>query len=225
MRSIEAPIGRTTYLENGARVLTNVVDIRGSISPPGKVADHEARHSFVGLSKLKRATIKPGPGYLGLTELSEFDATAAAASHANEGNADDIRKIKAAGHDVGSATSAAKDRMSGNEDIIYEIASRLEEKKELSGDKIRSIAKQVERRRKFDVVEVSVISPDGSKNEFQTEIEKKGTVVLVNFGNSDLSRDKSKQESQSGTEDDGVVVQVDFTNKKLVDAEDSQLAA
>ena len=79
----------------------------------GGTARHEARHAVAAEANGTRvvfASIIPGPGYLGITQLSAFDAIAAAAPHAHgdSGTGHDVSIIEHAGESVGAAGAAAK---------------------------------------------------------------------------------------------------------------------
>jgi len=121
MSSPEARIG-VQFIE-GFKVTVKPVESTKII--PGSVANHEAKHIVAAITNgtgVKKATIVPGEGCLGLTELTRPDAIAAAAPHATgcDGTGHDVFIIGLMGHDVNAVSNAARE-------IIQIIQKRLKQ--------------------------------------------------------------------------------------------------
>ena len=142
---------------------------------PGSVAIHEAQHIVAG-SSTKRATITPGPGYLGMTEFNKFSPIGAIAPYAfgSEGAGYDVWLLRQLGYDIGSLARVARRRLYGREDEIYAVASLLQERRTISGHEAE-VAMYEATRPRFDEVEIE--TPWGEqftitvRNEQNTQIE------------------------------------------------------
>lgn len=112
---------------------------------PGKTALHEAWHVVPDPRNVRRATNRPGAGYLGLTELYTFDSIAAAGPHAmgDDGTGHDLRLIGIHGHDAGSAASAARSMLAYLDEETQAVARAIESKGEISGFEAEEIMEQV----------------------------------------------------------------------------------
>lgn len=125
----------------------------------GSVATHEARHAVAAVmngTAVKKATIIPGPGYLGLTELSRPDPIAAAAPHAtgSNGTDHDIAIVGFMGYDVSAAANAARKIIDQNHEEVAAVASLLEERQTVNGQEIQETIKNVAREREMARVTV-----------------------------------------------------------------------
>lgn len=140
----------------------------------GRVARHEAIHAVLAEvtgTSVRSVTIRPGPGYLGLTELSGFNAIAAAGPEADgcDGTEYDMSII---GVGTSAAVSAAKSTIPENEDAIGEVACDLEQKGSMSGGEVRDAMKKGKDREGEFLVHL--ITPDGQEHTiFKKGSEKK----------------------------------------------------
>lgn len=165
---IVVPFRRKMILENGCEVISFERKRKELRKKPSNTAVHEAKHAGVAEKRkpgsVKMASIVPGPGYLGITEMHSMDAVAAAAPHAHgmSGTGFDVHIIGQMGADVHAAGAAARVIMSANEDETDEIAYALEEKKTMSGSEIRWAMQNIDLRNE---VVVFIFSPEGKKEE------------------------------------------------------------
>ncbi|HVF68958.1 MAG TPA: hypothetical protein VNA13_00150, partial [Xanthomonadales bacterium] len=145
----------TKYLKSGTRISAYFAE-KKQLKTPSDTAQHEAKHAVVAIltnTGVESATIIPGPGYLGLTKLSGFNAAAAAAdADGHGGTGHDLFIISASGHDVGSARSVARSVISSNRDEAEATASLIEERGIVSGIEIDQTIKEVRSKRGLDEV-------------------------------------------------------------------------
>jgi hypothetical protein len=160
------PIGETVRADGSIVV---VEKRRGSRRGPrgGSTARHEARHAVAAIANgtgVVYATIIPGPGYRGLTQLSGFDAVAAAAPHAHgdDGTGHDVSIIERAGHSVGAAGSAAKSILAERHEHVEAVASALQTEGSLSGSRIREIMSDID---KGPEIIIKIFFPNAKKFE------------------------------------------------------------
>lgn len=142
-QAVHVPFNRTTYLEDGSKVVAYRQKKQERRRTPGTTARHEIRHAFVAEKRnpgsLRRASIVPGPGYLGITEISKMDPAAAAAAHAEgmSGTSWDMHIVRSMGETPQSACATARAVMSGYEEEMDDLAAILEERKTMTGSEIR----------------------------------------------------------------------------------------
>lgn len=163
---------------NGFRVEAHALHRRKPT--PSETAYHEAEHSVVAEKNgtfVKRATIVPGPGYGGLTEMTRPDPIAAAAPHAQgrSGTSYDVFIIGLMGVSVGSAASAAQSILRGNQEHVEAVASELEDKRTLSGEEIRQVMTDVEKGKE---VVVFIRSPKGEEQRISERSRHKAPVEI-----------------------------------------------
>lgn len=150
---------------------------------PGSTAVHEATHAVAAIANgtsVKKATIEPGPGYLGLTELSRFDPIAAAAPHADgcSGTGHDVHIVAMMGIDVRAASSAALGVVGQNRQEIGAVASLLEEKKTITGSDIEASIREVgEKKKGHEKAIVFIKAADGSERSLKTDMH--GGIVMI----------------------------------------------
>jgi hypothetical protein len=130
--------GRTEYF-NGFKLSIEVPQLEKRVRPGG-TATHEAMHVVGALGNgtgVKSATIVPGVGYSGLTELSRADAVAAMAPHSMgaSGTGYDVYIAGLMGN-AGSAESAARGIINANLDKVEAVATVLEEKRTINSSDI-----------------------------------------------------------------------------------------
>jgi len=127
---------------------------------------------------VRKATRIPGPGYLGLTELSRPDPIAAAGPHAtgSHGTAHDVFIIGFMGHDVHSASSIARNIIENNIEKIEAVGSLIEEKQTVTGNEIQEAMNSVDR--KEEKVKVIIKSQDGGEQQTEELASQKGVVVF-----------------------------------------------
>ena len=173
-------LNESTYV-NGFHI--HVEADKKPLITPGSTAVHEATHAVAAIANgtsVKKATIIPGPGYLGMTELSRFDAIAAAAPHADgcSGTGHDMHIVAMMGHDKGSAASAALGVVGQNRQEISAVASLLEEKKTISGSDIDHTIREVSQKKNGqEKATIHIKAPDGSEQTLQAEAQN-STIML-----------------------------------------------
>lgn len=147
---LRIPVGQT--FEFGGSSIEVTSNLLSRNTNPSDTATHEATHAVVARAHgtgVKKASVIPGPGYLGITELSNFDAVAAIAPHAmgHDGTGWDVYITQAQGHGVDTAGSVARGYVHAEKEVITEVAAHLDNKGTLSGyeiDAIRNDVKQGE---------------------------------------------------------------------------------
>ena len=168
MRSPEAMISidQTQYINN-FRVSVKRDGPEPIHTPIGNTAMHEAKHIVAAVhngTHVRRATISPGPGYLGLTELSRPDAVAAAAPHATgcSGTGHDVHIVGAMGHDLDSVSSIARSIIANNAEQVHAVASALEAKRTIGGYDVQEAMDGVRNKKKSsEKATLFVKAPDG----------------------------------------------------------------
>jgi hypothetical protein len=178
-------INETRYINNGYRISAEPQSTNVRKVVPSDTAHHEATH-IVAAEKngtsVVRATIIPGPGYLGLTELSRPDATAALAPDAtgHKGTGYDVRVAEVITNgNIGPASNAARGIIYSNMEKVEAVASILEEKKIMGNYEIREAMDSVDKNRKEEnKATVVVKNPEGREQRF-TDVNVKNGVVMV----------------------------------------------
>ena len=184
MRSPEIAIRMNVsqILENGIRVTAvKTKEMKEPEIIPGKTANHEARHAVAARRNgtgVESATIIPGPGYLGMTKLSKFDAIAAAAAHAHgdSGTGHDLSIIRASGISESAAINGARSTLSGAEKEVYAVASLLEKKGTLSGSEIDTAMVGSEKN-ETSMASIFINMPDG--REEKRKVEASGETIMI----------------------------------------------
>lgn len=174
---LRVPVGQKVDFGNSSIEVTS--NLLSNAIHPSDTAHHEATHSVVALANgtgVKSASVIPGDGYLGITELTRFDAVAAVAPHAigHDGTGWDLYITQAQGHGVDNAASVAKSIVSGERDIIQEVAAHLDEKGSLSGGEIEAIRQDV---KKGESVTVTVKGDNNTEEVIQMRATD-GVVML-----------------------------------------------
>src|SRR5438309_2024694 len=110
LRGVELSIGTTEIAPGYKAEVTPKFDLENK--PKSETSIHETRHGVAGIkngSYVRRMSIIPGPGYLGITELDRFDAIAFMAPHAAgcDGTGHDVSVVAYMGHNPGVAAGAA----------------------------------------------------------------------------------------------------------------------
>ncbi len=195
---IPVSINKTKYLEDGTKVTTVVQPPEKQRKKAGITAKHEATHAVTAAINgrtVKKVTIIPGEGYLGLTELDKADPIAAAAPHANgfDGTGYDLFTIRASGHDVESVSSAARSITVNNSEEIHAVAVALEEKKTLDHHEVTKEISQA--RKKQDVTKVDIFIRN-SEGEIRIIKNAKGENGKLNVKNEWLIFSISKRKDE-----------------------------
>lgn len=145
---------------------------------PGRTAIHEAQHVVPNPRNIRRASIKPGPGYLGFAEAFEPDPIMAAGPHAmgSEGTSHDLKVIEYGGFDVSAVISSAREVVSKLHKEVYAVASVLQEKGEISGFEAERIMNEVAKPK----AAVEIIDPSGKVLNFvlNTDRSKRHTIII-----------------------------------------------
>lgn len=180
IKELEISIGRTEIAPGWVAVIKPVKPI--DPVTPGSTARHEAFHTVAALltgTHVIEASRIPGPGFLGRTILSEFNAISFMAAHAMGcgGTGHDVSVIAWKGHDPNSLAEAARSVLSGHEEEIYTVSSLIESRGTISGNEAKWA---------MDVVtnpeaEIDIINPLGEKRHFVTRI-KKGEGYKISIG-------------------------------------------
>jgi hypothetical protein len=175
----EVVVGSQSFLPDGSEIrskVLNPVKLNIAISD---TAHHEATHAVVGEktgTSVKIATITPGPGYGGLTELTGYNAIAAAAPHADgcDGTSYDMALVEQVSGSTSGAIDAAKATIASNREVIHGVASLLDEKGSANGTEIRDRIKRIEHGAD---IQIELITPDGEKKE-TIEHGIKGEIIM-----------------------------------------------
>lgn len=144
--SVDAPVFvRPVKMKPGSRVKVTEVKPDG-IDELNEVDIHESEHIAPDPSNVRRATVRPGRWYSGLTELYTYNAIQAAAPHANgrRGTRHDLMTLEAYGHDVNSAVAGAGQVIGRLYRKVLYIAARLHSKGEISGYEAEEAAKEAD---------------------------------------------------------------------------------
>ncbi len=184
MRSPEAMIGvdQTQYINN-FRISVSMAKLETPQVPLGDTAIHEAKHAVAAIhngTDVRSVTISPGPGYLGLTELSRPDAVAAAAPHATgcSGTGHDVHIVGAMGHDIDSVSSIARSIIANNYDQVEAVALHLEEKRTISGYDVLGAMHGVTKEKKTsEKATVFMKAPDGSERLAKVDVQNDKVMV------------------------------------------------
>ncbi|HYM65506.1 MAG TPA: hypothetical protein VES68_03425 [Candidatus Sulfotelmatobacter sp.] len=170
--------GRTQYIE-GFKINVEIVKPKNK-TIPGGTAIHEAMHVVGAIENgtgVKSATIIPGDGYLGLTELSRPDAVAAMAPHSMgaSGTGYDVYVAGLMGN-AGSSESAARGIISANMDKVEAVATVLEEKGTITTGDINEAVDEL-KSPKPKIGTLSIQSKNGEQRKERVEI--RDNIVIV----------------------------------------------
>jgi hypothetical protein len=178
MRSPEAfGVNKIEYRGN-VRVTTTAIQEQRVRA--GSTAKHEARHAVAAVingTRVRSVTIRPGPGYLGRTELANADPVAAAASYAtgrDGGEGGDEMIVFLIGNKSSEAT--ARGIILRNQEKVEAVASKIEEKETLSGGEVEAVMQQVDEQ--VENVIVTVENLDRGTRITEKTKAKKGIVVF-----------------------------------------------
>ena len=138
---------------------------------PSSTAYHEAIHTVAALltgSHVKEASRRSGPGFLGRTILSEFNAIAFIAPHAKgcSGTGYDVSVLAIMGHDPDSLASAARSVLIGHEGEVHAVASLIEINGSISGYE----AKEIMGRVNDPEAEIKITNPLGEERHFVIKV-------------------------------------------------------
>lgn len=167
---LHLPVGETSHFGDTSIEVTS--SLLSETHTPTDTARHEATHAVVALlngTGVKNASVIPGPGYLGITELTGFDPVAAAAPHAmgHDGTGWDMMLVEAMGHDAGSAANVARNFAEKNQEIIQEVASHLDNNGSLSGNRINDIVQDLQKGEKVKVTIHDAITGETTTEELR----------------------------------------------------------
>jgi ATP-dependent Zn protease len=175
-RGINIAIGRTTFLENGFRVIAQEQHPRRNKKKPGETAYHEAEHAVIEPHHVKNVSIVPGTGYNGITEMTKMSATVALGPHSRgrKGTGWDRFIASQMGVNISAAESAARAILASKEHEVEEVAYALEERKTLSGTELMAVIRSVDEGRDITVF---IKAPDGAERSI-TQKTSENTIFL-----------------------------------------------
>jgi len=191
-RSMEALVGKQERLEDGHIFEAKLASKPLSRTTPSETALHEIEHGLLG--KVRKISVVPGPGYLGMTELASYDAVAFAgpASQGRDGVGHDLNVISHMGGNEDAAIMAARIRLASISDEVKEkVAGHLQAEGTLSGARFDEA---VRRAKTGEVVDIIVTRPDGTKVTTR-ETGVKGETVIVDF--TKLLREKQAKKAEA----------------------------
>lgn len=125
MKEIEIQIGKKEYLPNGTTIESRIINPLALADSFSDTSNHEALHAVTAPTKVEFVSIIPGPGYLGVTKFSSFDAAAAAAPHAHRksGTGWDTMLIEMSGGSIEGASAETHSKLA-NKSKHIEVLSR-----------------------------------------------------------------------------------------------------
>lgn len=177
IETLRAPTDGQEVRSNGFQVrVESLSKIKKRMA--SRVARHEAIHAVLAEvtgTSVRSVTIRPGPGYLGLTELSSFNAIAVAGPEADGSDGTDY-DMSIIGAGASSAVSAAKSTIPENEDIIDEVACDLDEKGNMNGGEVRDAMRR--RRNEEGEFLIHLITPDGREHTIFKKTIKKDDIEI-----------------------------------------------
>jgi hypothetical protein len=130
-------------------------------------------------SQVKEASRIPGPGYLGITKLNEFNPISFMAAHALgcDGTGHDVAVVRYMGHSPESVASSARRLLVDKEEEIHAVSSLIEEKGTITGTEARQAMDEVSN----PEADVEMIGPNGEKRNFVAKT-RKGKNFFVSIG-------------------------------------------
>jgi hypothetical protein len=178
---VSAPVGKTTYTENGASVfvLTSL---------------HEALHIITAENNgtsVESATIVKSGNALGSTQLSRPDAASAMAAHAHghSGTSWDVYITTRMGVNTQTASSTAVAIVNENYHQLNPVAVALEENRTMSGTEIRSVIREADEDKKYGPkikVDVYIKNQEGLELKFKQE-SRGHENIIVEFQTSEMN--------------------------------------
>lgn len=161
---------------------------------PGPISIHEAAHAVTAEDKGSHAelvSIVPGPGYLGRTNLNEFNGVASMAPHAIgcSGTGQDMAVVEMMGYNPNSLAAEAKEVVDDNWDEIYGVGSLLEARGTIFRNEVLWAIDQV----RNPEVELGVINPLGEERHFAIKA-RRGEWIAVPIMITNPSEEQSKQD-------------------------------
>lgn len=176
---LRIPIGQEVHFGGTSIAVTSSLLSKERNPNPTDTAQHEATHAVVARANdtgVDEASIIPGPGYLGITKLTRFDAVAAMAPHAmgHDGTGWDVHITQLQGHSPNGAESVARRYAESEKEVIQEVAAHLDDKGTLSGSQIDEIRNDVKRGERVTVTQTNA---DGVVEVFEARA-KDGIVML-----------------------------------------------
>jgi hypothetical protein len=190
IRSVQISLAQngnsSTIFEDDTNIVVNKI-----IEPqrePGNVAIHEAAHTAVatleGVGVTEVNNIPSGDAF-GITRPVRLTAASAAAPYALglSGTGYDMYLVEHfLNTDRRVAASAARSLLAGNEDLLIEIASRIEDKRRIGQFDVNEAKAKVEKRRK-GIFPVEVITITNSGEIFRNKTESDHEEVVVDLKN------------------------------------------
>lgn len=172
--SVEAQIHVNNYSpqEIGDGYTAEIISLENYRQKAKGTARHETHHAIVDPNNVKLVSIHPGPGYLGKTELYEFDEVAAAApAEAGDSGIDWDEQLTTHIHkkDWNVSKSSAGARIAVIQEEIDEVSATLEEKGEMSGFEVKEAMARAGRRR----AKIKITSREGNVTYLSSETNKR----------------------------------------------------
>ena len=158
-----------TKLDNGFSISATRVEVQRVI--PSDVSMHEAAH-VVASDGIISATIIPSENALGTTIPKRMTVAAAGAPAAlgHSGTSHDLRVAAYLGSDLQTTLAAGRAALKGQEEVMHEVATLLEERKTIGQTDVEEARHNVKKERNgIFKVEVQISSPEGKTNTFMTE--------------------------------------------------------
>lgn len=179
---IPIAVNKSIYLENGCKVEAVAVKKPKKIIIPSQTALHETEHAYVAEklgTGVRLVTIVPGPGYLGLTVLEEFNEVAAVAPHVNGrgGTGQDMLNARLSGTDENVAMSVARSITDPNREEINDLAGELQEKNTMTGAELRSSINSNSKKKNLEAT-VFIKLPSGEERKYEGFDVEKETVLV-----------------------------------------------
>lgn len=143
---IQAQIGKKIYF-NEAQIEVNYAE--DPFAEASDVAWHEAEHVVAGIDDgayLELVSVKPGPGYLGITRFNRYTPAGAAAPHANgrRGTSHDLNVIRMHGDSETSAGIRGLNSIRNKPKHVRKIAQKLDRDGTLYGNDVNIIYKEID---------------------------------------------------------------------------------
>lgn len=167
-RHVEITAG-ITEIDPGMIVNVEAINPYAGIEP-SHTDYHEAAHAVAGENDVQEVSNVAGPGYLGRTLLTRFNAIAFAAAHAlgYGGTGHDLAVLRMMGYDPESVASDARRELAGREGEIHAVASELALNRTISGFRVKAA---IERYRN-PMVKVEIKNPLGEITSFVASARK-----------------------------------------------------
>jgi hypothetical protein len=172
-------VGTNKHTPEGWQIIVNKHPVKEDPLPTfSKTGDREGGHAVLGALDgriVHKVSTRPGPGYLGITQLDGYSEVAAA-YHADEpGGSQDAKIIEMKGGNVSAAVAKAKEMKAKYRRHIAHVAHAAD-KDDLGHEQVVSIMKDVDKKlaEKEELKKTAIIdifAPDGSKTQLKAPIE------------------------------------------------------